>query len=149
MSRLGSFYFYYISVSRPRFDVPTSFLLSTSLILGHNFSFRLRHHSVVLSLQVGCDSNFLVCLFSYRDVDIRSRPSSFFNHCNSYRDLKSMLQPFFLPIQSQPHFSVSTVSIQFSISGRNLIVLPFVEIYIATSISCRDIIYVANCVDLC
>ena len=50
----------------------TAILLSASLILGHNFSFRLRHHSVVLSLQAGRDSNLLVCLFSCRDVDIRS-----------------------------------------------------------------------------
>ena len=149
MSRPGSFYFYCISVSRPRFDVATSFLLSTSLILGRDFSFRLRHHSVVLSHQVGRNSNLLVFLFSCRDVDIRSRPSSFFNHCNSCRDLKSMPRPFFLPIQLQPHFSVSTVSIQFSISGRVLTVLPFAEIYVATSISCRDIITVTNYVDLC
>ena len=146
--RPGSFCLYCISVSRPRFDVATSFMLSTSLILGHNFSFRLRHHSVVLRLQVGHDSNLLVCLFSCRDVGIRSRPSSFFNHCNSCRDLKSMSRPFFLPIQSQPHFSVSAVSIQFSISSRDLTVLPFAEIYVATSISCRNIIYVASYVDL-
>ena len=149
MSRPGSFCFYCISLSRPRFDVATSFLLSASLILFHRFSFRLRHHSVVLSLQASCDSNVLVCLFSCRNVDIRSRPSSFFNHCNSCCDLKSMSQPFFLPIQSQPHFLVSTVSIQFSISGRDLAVFPFVEIYVATSISCRDIISISNYVDLC
>ena len=155
-------------MSRPQFDVATwlsvplqhlcvatsirsrdIILLSASLLLGHNFSFRLRHHSVVLSLQTGRDSNLLVCLFSCRDVDIRSRPSSFFNHRNSCRDLKSTSRPFFLPIQSQPHFSVSTVFIQFSISGCNLTVHPFAEIYVATSISCRDIIFVASCVDLC
>ena len=140
MSRPGSLYLYCISVSRPRFDVMTSFLLSASLLLGHSFSFRLRHHSIVLSLQVGRDSNLLVYLFSYRDVNIRSRPSNFFNHCNSCRDLKSMSRPLFLPIQSQPHFSVSTVFIQFSISGCDLTVLPFAEIYVTTSISCRDII---------
>ena len=111
MSRSNSLCLYYICVSQPRFDVATSFLLSASLLLGcsfsfrlrhHsvvlslslllgcNFSFRLRHHSVVLSLQAGRDSKLLVCLFSCRNVDIRSRPSSFFNHCNSCRDLKSM-----------------------------------------------------------
>ena len=104
-----------------------SFMLSTSLLLGHNFSFRLRHHSVVLNLQADRYLKLLVCLSSCRDVDIRSRPSSFFNHCNFCRDFKSMPRPFFLPIQSQPHFSVSTVSIQFSISGLDLTVLPFVE----------------------
>ena len=128
MSRPSSFCLYCISVSRPPFDVATSFLLSTSLILGYSFSFRLRHHSVILSLQAGRDSDLLVCLFSCHDVDIWSRPSSFFNHCNSCRDLKSMSQPFFLPIQSQPHFSVLTVSIQFSFSSRDLTVLPFIEI---------------------
>ena len=105
----------------------------------HNFSFKLRNHSVVLSLQAGRDSNLLVCLFSCRDVDIRSRQSSFFNHCNSCHDLKSMSRPFFLPIQSQPHFSVSTVSIQFSISSCDLTVLPFPKIYVATSVPCRDL----------
>ena len=136
-------------VSRPQFDVMTSFLLSASLLLGHSFSFRLRHHLVVLSLQAGRNSNLPVCLFSCRDVDIRSRPSSFFNHCNSCCDLKSMSRPFFLPIQSQPHFSVSTVFIQFSIFGCDLTILPFAEIYVTTSISCRDIISVASYVDLC
>ena len=63
MSRPDSLCLYYISVSRPRFDVATSFMLSTSLLLGHNFSFRLRHHSVVLSLQGGRDSKLLVCCF--------------------------------------------------------------------------------------
>ena len=91
----------------------TSFLLSSSLLLGHNFSFMLRHRSVVLSLQAGRDSKLLACLFSCRDVDIRSRPSIFFNHCNSCRDLKIMSRPSLLPIQSQPHFSVSTVPLQF------------------------------------
>ena len=148
MSRLGSFCLYCISVSRPRFDVATSFLLSYSLILSHGFSLRLRHHSVVLSLLAGRDSNLLVCLFSGRDVDIRSRPSNFFNHCNSCRDLKSMSRPLFLPIQLQPHFSVSTISIQFSISGHDLTILPFAEIYVATLISCQDIISIASYVDL-
>ena len=142
--RPGSFCLYCIFVSQPRFDAVTSFLLSSSLILGHSFSFRLRHHSIVLSLQAGCDSNLLVCLFSCRDVDIRSRPSIFFNHCNSYRELKSMSRPFFSLIQSQPHFSVSTDSIQFSISGRDLTVLPFAEIYVATSISCRDLNFMSR-----
>ena len=140
MSRPGSLCLYYISMSRPRFDVVTSFLLSTSLLLGHSFSFRLRHHSVVLSLQAGRDSKLMVCLFSCNDMGIRSRPSSFFNHYNSCCDLKSMSRPFFLPIQSQPHFSVSTVSIQFSISSINLTVLPFAKIYVATSVPCQYII---------
>ena len=148
MLRPGSFCLYCISVSQPRFDVVTSFMLSASLILGHNFSFRLRHHSVILSLQAGRDSNLLVCLFSYRNVDIRSRPNSFFNHCNSCRDLKITSRPFFPPIQSQPHFLVSTFSIQFSIFGSDLIVLPFAEIYVAALISCRGIIYATSYVDL-
>ena len=95
MSRPNSLCLYYISLSRPRFDVATSFLLSASLLLGRSFSFKLRHHLVVLSLQAGRDSKLLVCLFSYRDVDIRSRPSSFFNHFNSCRDLKSMSRHHF------------------------------------------------------
>ena len=102
----------------------------------HSFLFRLRHHLVVLSLQAGRDSNFLVFLFSCRDVDIRSRPSSFFNHCNSCRDLKSMSQPFFLSIQLQPHFSVSIVSIQFSISGHDLSRPGYLAFY---CILCRDL----------
>ena len=90
MSRPDSLCLYYIFVSRPRFDVATSFLLSASLLLGHSFFFRLRHLSVVLSLQAGRDSTLLVCLFSCCDVVIRLRRSSFFNKCNSCRDLKSM-----------------------------------------------------------
>ena len=100
MSRPHSLCVYCIFVSGPRFDVATSFMLSSSLLLGHSFSFTLRHPSVILNFQAGRDSKLLVCLFSYRDVDIRSRPRIFFNHCNSCRDLKSMSRPSLLPIQS-------------------------------------------------
>ena len=116
MSQPDPLCLYYISVSRPQFDVATSFMLSASLLLGCSFFFRLRHLSVVLSLQAGRDSTLLICLFSCRDMVIRLRPSSFFNQCNSCR---------------------------------NLTVLPFVEIYVTTSIPCRDIISVAIYVDLC
>ena len=109
-------------------------LLSSFLPLGHSFSFMLPHPSVVFSFQVGPDSKLLVCLFSCRDVEIRSRPSIFFNHCNSYRDLKTMSRPSFLPFRSQPHFSVSTVPFNFSISCRDLTVLLCFGIYAATSI---------------
>ena len=61
----------------------------------------------------GRDSKLLVCFFSCRDVEFRLRPNIFFNRCNSYRDLKGMSRPSLLPIQSQPHFSVSTNSLQF------------------------------------
>ena len=85
----------------------------------------VNHQFLVRAPLSGCDSNLLVCLFSCRGVGIRSRPSSFFNHCNSCRDLKSMSRPFFLPIQSQPHFSVTTV--------------PFNFLFlVATSKLCRD-----------
>ena len=125
--------------------VATSLLLSSSLLLSHNFSFMLRHPSLVLSFQAGRDSKLLVCLFSCRDVDIRSRLSIFFNHCNSFRDLRSMSRPSLLPIQSQPHFSISTVPFNFSISGCDLTVLPCFGIYVATSTS----VHVSSYVDLC
>ena len=54
------------SMSRPQFDVATSFLL--------------RRHLVMLSLQAGRDSKLLVCLFSCRDVEFRSQPGIFLNH---------------------------------------------------------------------
>ena len=73
--------------------------------------FMLRRHSVVLSLQEGHDSTLLVCLFSCRDVVIRSRPSNFFNQCNSFRNLKSMSRPdcsyFLLKYLSRPQFHVA------------------------------------------
>ena len=131
---LTLFAFIFIFVSRPRFDVVALFLLSYSLLLGHSFSFMLRHPSIVLNFQAGRDSKLFVCLFSCRDVEIRSRPSIFFNHCISCHDLKSMSRPSLLPIQSQPHFSVSTVSFNFSISGRDPTVLPCFGIYVTTSI---------------
>ena len=112
MSQPDSLCLYYISVSRPRFDVTTSFLLLASLLLCRNFLFRLRHLSVVLSLQAGRDSTLLVCLFSCRDVVIKLRPSSFFNQCNSCRDLKSMSRldcsSFLLKYMSRPQFHVAT-----------------------------------------
>ena len=57
--------------------------------------------------------NCWCAFFSCRDMGIRSRPSSFFNHCNSCRDLKIMSQAFFLPFQSQPYFLLTIVSHQF------------------------------------
>ena len=86
MPRPHSLCLYCISLSRPRFNVATSFLLSSSLLLGHSFSFMLRHPSIVLNFQAGRDSKLLVCLFSCRDVDIRSLPSIFFNNCNYCRE---------------------------------------------------------------
>ena len=132
MSRPHSLFRYSISVSRPRFDVETSFLLSSSLLLGHSFSFMLRHPSIVLNFQAGRDSKLLVYLFSCRNVDIRSQLSIFFNHCNTCRDLKSMSRPSLLPIQSKPHFLVSIVPFNFSIFGRYLTVLPCFGIYVTT-----------------
>ena len=139
MSRPHSLCFYCNSVSRPQKYVATSFLLSSFLLLGHSFSFMLQHHLVVLSFQAGRDSKLLICLFSCRNMDIRSQPSIFFNHCNSCHDLKSMPRPSLLPIQSQPHFLVSTVPLQFSISSRNLdlmsqheFLLPAMLIFVAT-----------------
>ena len=152
-------------MSRPHFNVTMSFLLSSSLLLGHSFSFMLRHPSVFLSFQAGHDSNCWFACFSCRDVDMKSRPSIFFNHCNSCRDLTSRTRPYFLPIQSQPLFSVSTVPFTFSISGRDLnsmsrhhlccklcwsllrsqfhvttwLFLFLAEIYVATLKACRDI----------
>ena len=93
MLRPDSLCLYYISVSLPRFDVTTSFMLLASLLLSRSFFFRLRHLSVVLNLQAGRDSTFLVFLFSCHDMVIKLQPSSLFNQCNSYRDLKSMSQP--------------------------------------------------------
>ena len=149
MSRPDSLCLYYISVSRPRFNVATSFMLSTSLLLGRSLFFRLRHHSTVLSLQAGRDSKLLVCMFSCRDVDIRSRPNSFFNHCNSCRDLKSMSRPFFSSHPVPTSFLSLNSFHSISYFWFDLTVFPFDEIYVVTSILCRDIIYVASYVNLC
>ena len=94
------------SMSRPHFCCqPLCFLVTAPLFL-------LRRHSVVLSLQEGRDSTLVVCLFSCCNVVIRSRPSNFFNQCNSYRDLKSMSQPdcssFLLKYLLRPQFHVTT-----------------------------------------
>ena len=93
------------SMSRPHFCCqPLCFLVTAPL-------FMLQRHSVVLSLQEGRDSTLLVCLFSYRDVVIRSQPSNFFNQCNSYHDLKSWSRPdgsfFLLRYLSRPQFHVA------------------------------------------
>ena len=75
------------SMSRPHLCCqPLCFLVTTPF-------FMLRRHSLVLSLQEGRDSTLLVCLFSCRDVVIRSQPSNFFNQCNFCYDLKSMSRP--------------------------------------------------------
>ena len=70
---------------------PTHFCCQPPCFLVTAPLFMLRRYSVVLSLQAGHDSKLLVCLFSCSDVDIRSQPSIFFNHCNSCHD-----HPFFL-----------------------------------------------------
>ena len=80
--------------SQPPFHVATSFL--------------------GFCLHASCNSKLLICLFSCCDMGLRLRPGSFVSYCNSYRDLKSMSRPFFLPILSQPHFLVTIVSTQFS-----------------------------------
>ena len=70
--------------SQPPFYVATSFL--------------------VFCLHASYNSKLLICLFSCRDMGIRSRQDRFFSYCNSCHDLKIMSRPFFLPILSQPHF---------------------------------------------
>ena len=119
-------------VLRPQTDVATSLSFVILFASWSQLLFHVATSLVVLSFQAGHESKLLVCLFSCRDVNIRSRPSIFFNHCNSCRDLKSMLRPSFLPIQSQPHFSVSTVPFNFSISGRDMTVLLCFGIYVVT-----------------
>ena len=114
-------------MSRPQFNVATSFLL--------------RCHSVVSSIHAGRDSKLLGCLFSYRDVEFRSRPSIFFALCNSCHNLKIMSRQSLLSIQSQPHFLVSIFHFNFSISGRNLTVLLCFGIYVTTSEVCCDLIF--------
>ena len=94
------------SMSRPHFCCqPLCFLVTAPL-------FMLRCHSVVLSLQEGRNSTLLVCLFSCHDMVNRSRPSNFFNQCNSCRDLKSMSRPdcssFLLKYLLRPQFHVAT-----------------------------------------
>ena len=125
MSRPHSLCLYCISVSRPRLDVVTSFLLSSSLLLGHRFSFMLQHPSVVLSFQAGCDLKLMVFLFSCRNVDIRSRPSIFFNHCNSCRDLRSM---------SRPDCSALfwNICCDLELMSRHQFLLPVMLIFVAT-----------------
>ena len=59
--------------SQPLFHVATSFL--------------------IFCLHASCDLKLLICLFSYRDMRIRSRLGHFFSYCNSYHDLKSMSRP--------------------------------------------------------
>ena len=122
MSPPHSLCFYCNSVSRPQKYVASSFLLSSSLLLSHSFSFMLRHHSVVLSFQAGRDSKLLVCLFSCHDVDIRSRPSIFFNHCNSCSDLKSMSRPSLL----------WNIWCNLDLMSRHQFLLPVMLIFIAT-----------------
>ena len=99
---------------------PLCFLVTAPL-------FMLRRHSAILSLQEGRDSTLPVCLFSCRDVVIRSQPSNFFNQCNSCRDLKSMSRPdcssFLLKYLSRPQFHVATSFL-----------LPAILILVATTV---------------
>ena len=65
--------------SQPPFHVTTSFLF--------------------FCLHASCDLKPLICLFSCRDMGIRSRQGHFFSYCNSCRDL------FFLVIIVSSQFS--------------------------------------------
>ena len=122
MSRLESLCLYYISLSRPQFDVTTSFLLSASLLLGCIFSFRLQHLQLSwafkqVATQLCWSAYFLVAMWSLG--------------CDQVVSL------------------ISAIPVATSKICRDLIVLPFVEIYVVTSIPCRDIISVASYVDIC
>ena len=72
--------------------------------------------------------NMLLCLFSCHD-QVFSLITAILVATS-----KSMSRPSLLPIQSQPHFSVSTVPFNFYISGRDLTILLYFGIYVATSI---------------
>ena len=127
------------SMSRPHFCcLPLCFLVTAPL-------FMLRHHSIVLSLQKSRDSTLLVCLFSCRDMAIRSRPSSFFNQCNSCRDLKSMSRPncssSLLKYLSRTQFHVAT---SFLLPAILILVAttffgPFNKFYVTTSVPCHNL----------
>ena len=139
MSQPHSLCFYCNYVSRPQKYVATSFLLSSFLLLGHNFSFMLRHHSVVLSFQAGRDSKLLVCFFSYRGVDIRSQPSIFFITAILVATSKVCRDhPFFLSSRNLISQS-QQFPFNFSISGRDLdlmlqheFLLPTMLIFVVT-----------------
>ena len=104
-----------------------------------SFFLKLRHLLVVLSLQAGRDSTLLVCLFSCHKVVIKLRPSSFFNQCNSCRDLKSMSRldcsSFLLKYMSRPQFHVATsfLLLAILIFVTTTLFRPFNKFYVATS----------------
>ena len=123
---------FYLFVSRPRFDVATSFMLSASLLLGHNFSFRVRHHSVILSLQTGRDQVVSLIIAIPVATSKVCRDHSFFL---SSRNLISQSQQFpfnflFLVVTSVP--------------CRDIIVCCLLHFCVVTSICCRDIISVVS-----
>ena len=114
MSRPHSLCLYCISVSRPRFDVTTSFLLSSSLLLCHCSYFH-----VAMSLSCLEPSSRSRLIFTDLLIFLLRRghqvqPSSFFNQCNSCCDLNSMSRPGCLAVHdilcrdlnsmSRPHF---------------------------------------------
>ena len=118
MSRPHSLCLYCIFVSRPHF------YLSSSLLLGHSFSFMLQHPSVVLNFQAGRDSKLLVCFLI---VTWTLGSDQVFSLILAILVATSK-------VFREPHYSVSTVSFNFSIFGRELTVLPCFGIYVATSI---------------
>ena len=125
MSRPHSLCLYCISMSQPRLDVATSFLLSSFLLLGHNFSFMLRHPSFVLSFQAGRDSNcwsacFLVATWTLgldqvfsliTTILVATIPSSY-PIATSFLSLNSSLQ-FFMLYKKKTNFCVVNIEISF------------------------------------
>ena len=92
------------SVSRPQFDVATSFLLPVT----DSWS------QLPFSC---CDSKLFVFSLSCRGMGFRSRPNRFFSLLKFMSRPQKHVATSFLPILSQPHFLVlvTTVSSQFSL----------------------------------
>ena len=89
------------SVSRPQFDVATSFLLSTTYSWSQlPFSF--------------CDLKLFVFSLSCHDMGFRSLSNRFFSLMKFMSQPQKHVATSFLLILSQPHFLVTTVSSQFS-----------------------------------
>ena len=116
MSRPHSLCLYCISVSRPRFDVATSFLFSSSLLLCHCSSFHVATSFSCLELTTHLcwSAYFLIATWS------------------SGRDQIVSL--------------ISAIPVVTSKLCHNLTVIPFAEIYVATSIPCHDLVVLLSTV---
>ena len=126
-------------MSRPQFDVTTSFFFSTT----DSWS------QLPFSC---CDLKLFVFSLSCRDMGFRSLSNRLFSLLKFMSRPQKHVATSFLLILAQPRFLVTTVSSQFSFfhgsSLKKCVMTEWLPFYVVTSFLCRDTLSVVSHFDL-